>query len=334
MNRLLSGLLVLGLLATTPRDELKQRLDASAPAYLAKVDTIATVTSRDSVMDYYRRLLDDKDWLTAPKPSEYTPADWDDTVENVVGLDLSAASQLTNEKFRSLSEIDGLGEAFVRSSHSGKMEPVAVYVPKSYASGRPAPLIVFLHGRGQTESETLGPKFVRDLADRIGSIVVAPYGRGHYDFVGAESDIYDVYNAAESAFNIDIRKRYLVGYSMGGFSVFRIAPMHPSDWSAVMSIAGALLNSRARRVVTTMPQTPVYMLTGALDDNVPTAYPTSTAIYLRNSGVPVTFYSQPNGTHRLVTLLPILRQAWDDMAQGIVRTPSMTGDPTLPTASQ
>ncbi|HEY1428036.1 MAG TPA: hypothetical protein VGF18_00555, partial [Candidatus Tumulicola sp.] len=99
------------------------------------------------------------------------------------------------------------------------------------------------------------------------------------------------------------------------------------------SIAGGLLANRATTMVGMMPQTPVYVLTGALDDNIPTKYPTATAVYLRDSGVPVTFYSQPNGTHRLITLLPTLQQAWDDMARGIVRLPiAITGHYTLPTA--
>jgi predicted esterase len=320
----------LSLLGVTAQSGFTQQLDASAQAYLKQLVPIAAITSRDSVTDYYQRLIDDKDWVNAPTPKNYTPADWDATVNNVIGLDLSVASQLLARTFRSMSEIQGLGEAFVRSSRSGKMQPVAVYVPKSYVPGHPTPLVVFLHGRGQSETELLGQAFIIALAERTGAIVVAPYGRGHYDFSGTESDVYDAYDAAVSTFTIDPRRRYLAGYSMGAFSTFNIAPMHPNDWTAIMSISGALLNSRADRLVAMMPQTPVYVLTGTLDDNVPTQFSVATAIYLRNQRVPVTFYAQPDGTHRLISLLPILTQAWDDMAQGIVRTPRIAGDFTLP----
>jgi predicted esterase len=320
----------LSLLGVTAQSGFTQQLDASAQAYLKQLVPIAAITSRDSVTDYYQRLIDDKDWVNAPTPKNYTPADWDATVNNVIGLDLSVASQLLTRTFRSMSEIQGLGEAFVRSSRNGRMQPVAVYVPKSYVPGHPTPLVVFLHGRGQSETELLGQAFIIALAERTGAIVVAPYGRGHYDFSGTESDVYDAYDAAVSTFTIDPRRRYLAGYSMGAFSTFNIAPMHPNDWTAIMSISGALLNSRADRLVAMMPQTPVYVLTGTLDDNVPTQFSVATAIYLRNQRVPVTFYAQPDGTHRLISLLPILTQAWDDMAQGIVRTPTIAGDFTLP----
>lgn len=201
------------------------------------------------------------------------------------------------------------------------MQPIAVYVPTTYRPEKKTPLIVFLHGHPQSESSLLAPAFVTDLAQRSGTIVIAPYGRGYYDFQGSQSDVYDALAAAENAFTIDPRKRYLVGYSMGGFSVYLIAPLHPDDWSAVMSIAGALLGSRSQAVTAMLPRTPFYVLTGARDGNIPTQYPTATAVFLRNAGIPVTFYSDPNATHRLYTLRTILAQAWDDMEAGVVRTP-------------
>src|SRR5262249_59618115 len=125
---------------------------------------------------------------------------------------------------------------------------------------------------------------------------------------------------------------YLAGYSMGGFSVFRLAPLHPADWSAVMSIAGSLLQSRSGRLLSALPQNVrYYIVTGSRDDNVPTLWPTATAIFLREVGRPVSFYSQLDGTHALFTLQPVLAKAWNDMERGIVRAPSgLTGSPDLP----
>ena len=60
-----------------------------------------------------------------------------------------------------------------------------------------------------------------------------------------------------------------------------------------MSIAGSLLASRGPRVLATMARARFYVLTGFHDDNVPTAYPTATAIYLRDAGFAVAFYSNP-----------------------------------------
>jgi len=109
---------------------------------------------------------------------------------------------------------------------------------------------------------------------------------------------------------------------MGGFSVFSVGPKHPEVWSAVMAIAGALLGSESHEVTAMMSNTPFYILTGSKDQSIPTQYPTATAVYLRNAGVPVTFYSDAGATHRLYTLRTILAQAWSDMQNGIVRTPA------------
>jgi dienelactone hydrolase len=175
--------------------------------------------------------------------------------------------------------------------------------------------------------------FVDDLAEQTHTIVVAPYGRGYYDFDGSESDVYDAFDAASHAFNVDQGRRYLAGYSMGGFSLFRIAPMRPADWSAVMCISGSLLTSRAAELVRTMQHARFYVLTGARDDNVPTAWPTGTAIFLRDSGLAVTFYTDPNGTHELYSLRSIFTRAWTDMEGGVVRLPTnLPGTADLPSA--
>jgi predicted esterase len=308
-------------------------LRAIAASYYEGAGRIAILTGRDSTMDYYQRLLDDADLFNVPAPGHYTAEAWQQLVETESQLDISLATQLLHQSFQPMATIRGLGETFVRSSKDGTMQPVAIYVPSGYSPGNPAPLIVFLHGRLQAESHLIAPRFIADLSEQTGTIVVAPYGRGYYDFRDSASDVYDAFDAANRAFTIDRAKRYLAGYSMGGFSAFNIAPMHPSDWAAVMCIAGSLLASRASRVTTLLSNTRFYVLTGTGDDNVPTAFPTATAIFLRDSGLRVTFYAQPDGTHALSSLQPILSRAWADMERGVVRLPTgLAGGADLPEA--
>jgi dienelactone hydrolase len=314
-------------------ETLLRALRSEAVVYYAHAGEIASVTGRDTTMDYYQRLLNDANLLSESAPALYPAQIWQQTLEAESQLDLSLATQLVQRSYQPMAAIRGLGETLVRSSLDGTMQPVTVYVPSNYSAGKAASLVVFLHGREQPESHLIAPQYIADLAEATGTILVAPYGRGAYDFRGSESDVYDALDAASRAFTIDARKRCLAGYSMGGFSVFRIAPMRAKDWTAVMSIAGSLLASRSERLVATMPNTRFYVLTGAQDDNVPTIYPTSTAIFLRDAGVPVSFYSQRDGTHALYSLEPILAQAWRDMERGAVHSPlGLTGAPDLPEA--
>ncbi|HEX4013319.1 MAG TPA: alpha/beta hydrolase-fold protein [Candidatus Cybelea sp.] len=319
------------LLGAQPSSGARAQLDALAARYYAQAGRIASETGRDATMDYYQRLLDDAQMLEQPAPTGLSPESWAALTQSYVRLDSSLADQLLAGTYQPLSSIHGLGESFVRSSKDGTMQPVAVYVPQSYAPSKPAPLVVFLHGRLEAESHLLAPSYITDLAEQTGTIVIAPYGRGFYDFNGTESDVYDALEAATAAFNVDVKKRYLAGYSMGGFSAFKIAPMHPNDWAGVMSIAGALLNSRSQRVLATMPRARFYILTGAHDSIVPTGFAIDTAVFLRDYGVAVTFYSQPDGTHSLFTLRPILEQAWLDMDRAVIHPPaSLDGSGSLP----
>jgi predicted esterase len=322
----------LALLLGSSADELRVSLRTTAAAYLANIARISVIAGRDTTYDYYERLINDEQSLDDPTPAEgYSSAAWSATVRNVASLDVSLAAQLLNGASSSMASIRGLGESLVRSSADGTMQPVAIYVPQSYSPDHAAPLVVLLHGWEQPETTLMAPPYIGQLADQTGTIVVAPWGRGYFDFRGsATTDVYDALQAATHAFNVNPRKQFLAGYSMGGFSVFRVAPVHPDDWAAMMCIAGALLGSDSSGIAA-MHRTPVYLLTGSADESVPTQYPTATAAFLHAAGFDVSFYSAPGGTHRLVTLVPILAQAWSDMLNRVVHPPAGFGNASLPT---
>ena len=48
----------------------------------------------------------------------------------------------------------------------------------------------------------VAPLFMQQIAEQNDTIVVAPNGRGYFDFGGSESDVYDAYDAAVKAFTI------------------------------------------------------------------------------------------------------------------------------------
>jgi predicted esterase len=336
MTRVRDAALALGasiaLLGSAPTD-VRTTLQTVAASYYANAPAIAKVTGRDTAMDYYNRLVADLAEQDTTPPPNYDAAMFYGSMREIVRLDLSLATELLQQSYHPLAEIRGLDETFVQSSADGTMQPVAVYVPKGYVPGHPTPLVVFLHGRGETETELLAPSFVQTLAERSGTIVVAPYGRAYFDYAGSESDVYDALEAAKSAFTIDVRKRFLAGFSMGGFAVYRIAPMKPKEWAGVMSISGSLLKPEADRVTGLMHATPFYVVTGELDDTVPCRISTAAAVYLRFNDVPVSYYMQTSGIHRLSSLLPMLTQAWTDMLSGTVRSSRYSTTTSLPWAT-
>jgi hypothetical protein len=283
---------------------------------------IDTELGRDGALDFRVRLFDDLEREHTPPPEGYLPEDWAETVAAIARLDLEALDQLTGGTAAPLRATPGLHEILVPSRVDRTWQLVAVYVPPT-RSARP-PLAVVLHGNPQTEAELLGQPWLRRLADRTGTILVAPFGRGIYDYAEpAATDVYDLLAAAQDAFAVDRGRTYLAGYSMGGFSVFMIGPRGGYRWAAAMCISGAILNSGVRPVSIAWHDMRVYVVTGANDTSIPTKYGEQTAGFLAVIGLPVSFYEEQHGTHALRTLAPSLQRAWDDMHAGITRPDSV-----------
>lgn len=303
--------------------DLLGQVRAAETSYYAALPRAAKDGGSPQVYDYYKRLYDDESLLNSlsgPVPSGYTAVQFRDYAVDVARMDLDVVHQLMERKYTSITTAPGLREVFLKSSLDGTMQPSALYVPPSVKTKASVPVVVFLHGSGQSEADFMAPFYMRQLADSTGSVIIAPYGRENTDFRnGAVTDVYDALAAVRKTFNVDPRRIYLAGYSMGGFSVFEIAPLHPEMWSSVMCISGGILNQDADRVSATMRQLPTYVITGRNDGVVDSAYTTASAGYLASFNDRVSFYPVDNGNHRLVTLLPLLGQAWADMHVGTVR---------------
>lgn len=271
------------------------------------------------------RLADDMESFDDPTmPMGYTPATYQQRLRNSALLDASIVDQVLAGKYEPLGGVSGLAERLIKSSTDGTWQPLALYVPRDL---KPNPtLVVLLHGQPQTETNLLGPPYFQTLADSTNTIIAAPWGRGNYDFYGvASDDVYQTADAVAKAYDIDPHRVYLAGYSMGGFSVFKIGPTHGAVWHAVLCIAGSILNSETASVMKAWKYTPIYVVNGKLDQSIPPMYGEMTAVYLAGMGVPTGFYQEPKGTHFIPTLMPSLTQAWRDMIAGVVRnTPNVS----------
>ena len=322
-----AGVVALG--AAAPAPDLPGRLDAAAKRYYAALTAVAPITGSDTAFDYYARLLEDRSLFPLDAaPPGYTAAQYQQFVETLSTLDIDVTAQLENRTYEPMANEPGLHERFVKSTKDGTMQPVAVYVPRSYDPRKAAALVVYLHGNPQTETELMSVPWVAEMAESTGSIVVAPYGRAYYDFRNAAAqDVYDTQAEALKTFNIDPRRKYLAGYSMGGFSVFEIQAIHPNAWASVMCISGGLLGEDARRSAASLRQSPLYVLTGDKDESIDPQYTTASAAFLARSGNDVSYYMQHGGTHHIMSLLPILRAAWSDMHAGVVHPMSVAGAP-------
>jgi predicted peptidase len=147
---------------------------------------------------------------------------------------------------------------------AGKKMEYQVYLPKNYYDEIDAdkkktfPLIVALHGYGSNPKQLMGyPGFTR-YAEKSGFLIVAPMGynsRGWYGSRGlrggrgkdpdnlgelSEKDVMNVLQIARDDFQIDEKRIYLYGHSMGGGGALHLAMKYPKIWAAIAPMAPAI----------------------------------------------------------------------------------------------
>lgn len=166
-----------------------------------------------------------------------------------------------------------------RSSLDGSIQPYGLSLPERLDTTRPIPLVVNLHGWDSGNgpfalpSGSYDPE--RDLVADRGWLMVYPFGRGNQDWRDAgEVDVREVIAEVSRRFPVDVNRIYLVGFSMGGRGVWHLAMRYPSDWAAVVPIAGSSAGSvwgvwNEERLVTNLSQTPVFAIHGTRDEIVP-----------------------------------------------------------------
>lgn len=294
----------------------QQKLRSALSQFSAHYEEVAHHMGPSAALDLQERLNSDLGaMLEDSPPPGYPAADWRERLSQLANLDASIVAQAVAGKSLPIENVHGVVERLLLARTDHTLQPYALYVPQTLA---PNPsLAILLHGNPQTEAELMASPYFRTLADETGTILAAPYGRGIYDFAPpADDEVYQLADEIAAAFHIPPNRTYLAGYSMGAFSVFKLVPQHPERWGGVMCIGGSLYHSEADTVIAAMSRKPLYVVTGAKDDSIPTKFPQNTATYLASTGIPTGLYVQPSGTHMLATLMPALRSAWLDMLSG------------------
>jgi predicted peptidase len=180
--------------------------------------------------------------------------------------------------------------------------PYAVFVSSKVTKDKKNPLIIALHGLGGNPN-TLMRGNLLDLAEAGGYIVFPPAGynpRGWYGIpwtiappLGAapkaapkadpaaandppnlselaEKDVMNLLAMARKEFNIDDRRTYLMGHSMGGAGTLYLGSKYASNWAAIAAIAPAARRMEANKdSILTKITIPVIVIQGDADTAVP-----------------------------------------------------------------
>ncbi len=128
----------------------------------------------------------------------------------------------------------------------GKESKYVVFIPKDYDGKKAYPLILFLHGAGETGEDGekqvkvgLGP-VVKKQVDTFPCITVFP--QAHKRSWAADSEggktALAILDEVEKSYKVDKKRVYLTGLSMGGFGTWSFAAAQPERWAAVVPICG------------------------------------------------------------------------------------------------
>jgi predicted peptidase len=128
---------------------------------------------------------------------------------------------------------------------NGRELKYAVYVPRGYDPSRAWPLILFLHGSGESGtdgSRQLAQGLPRELVwnpDRWPFIVIIPQKPSQdAEWEEYELELMTILAHARREYSVDPTRLVLTGLSQGGHGAWVLAARHPELWAAVVPVCG------------------------------------------------------------------------------------------------
>jgi predicted esterase len=124
--------------------------------------------------------------------------------------------------------------------------PPLTVLPEHSAGEKPRPLIIALHGFGDTAANY--PQLWGPVAEDFGAILVVPNGprtvgngRGWGNVDEAEAVVEAALDYAKERFDVDWDRVVLTGFSQGGFMAMALGTRHPDLFVGVIPMAGGYI---------------------------------------------------------------------------------------------
>ena len=140
----------------------------------------------------------------------------------------------------------------VHKDSDGKEAKYVVFVPKEYdAKGdKTYPVILFLHGSGETQGDRSGKQpvevgigpAIKKRAKDFPFITIFPQSQKRTwqaDTADAERALA-ILAEVQKEFRTDPKRVYLSGLSMGGYGTWSLAAKYPDRWAAIVPICGGI----------------------------------------------------------------------------------------------
>jgi predicted peptidase len=173
-------------------------------------------------------------------------------------------------------------------------------------AGKPAPLILFLHGRDESLDKTHEPPLVAVKAKALPLLA----DMGELPAVGGEAfpflvicpqaatgswephagELLRLVDELVESGRADPGRCYLTGLSMGAFGCWELAAAGPGRFAALLPVSGRLKKGAA-------DDTPAWVFTGAADDRVRAEHVIDDVAARRGAAAETTLTVDPKGVH-------------------------------------
>lgn len=208
-----------------------------------------------------------------------------------------------------LNQDTATGFIHLSTEVNGEERRGMVYVPMDYDPKQTYPLIVFLHGLGESGSDgvaqtTVGiGNAIRNHPERFPCIVYMPQSpkKVWWNSVAGRKSASDSFDHITQGiervlaqYSVDENRVSLTGLSMGGFGTFAYGSTHPARFSAFMPICGG---GNAEAVAPGLAQRPMWVFHGESDDVVSVTGSKEIVEATRAAGGSVKFTTYPGVGH-------------------------------------
>jgi predicted peptidase len=189
-------------------------------------------------------------------------------------------------------------------SESGDLDYL-LFVPMDYQEDSTTlwPLILFLHGRGES-GDNLNivkrhgiPKVIEEAED-FPCITVSPQCPANTDWVALIEPLMSLLSSIIERFRVDQQRIYLTGLSMGGRGTWALALEYPEIFAALIPICGRVPDGdQFMEKVKALKDVPIWVFHGAKDSSVPVQNSEAIVAALRAVQGNVSYTVYPDADH-------------------------------------
>ncbi len=232
----------------------------------------------------------------------------------------AGADSIARIIYRSISGSPEVRFQYRSFTSSGASLPYRLFVPENYSRQQKYPLILTLHGVGESGNDNvahvkknrIAERWAEDSTQKIQKcFVVSPQCPTSDKWVNVPSwsnVYYSTQTLQESAslkralalvdslvkeFPIDTNRLYVTGLSMGGYGTWDVLARHPGKFAAAIALCGGSDTSKASQI----RNTPIWAFHGVLDNVVPPTATRSMIARFEALGTPVIKYTAQYGNY-------------------------------------